>query len=237
MINVLIADNSPIFRRGLKHIAEETPDIAITAEASNRDELLEKARADGCNIAVIDLAIPGVDGPRFLKELQQEHPGLPVLVLSDHPEDEYALRALRAGASGYITKESSSDQLVGAIRTVTQGGEYLSEALAKLASELDAHPDVAPHKNLSDREFQVFSMIASGMTVTEVADELELNVKTVSTYRARILKKMNMDRNSELTSYAVEHGLLPPVHARLSRNVRVGQQHRLIYIRDPASEA
>ena len=156
MINVLIADNSPIVRRGLKHIAEETPDIAITAEASNRDELLEKARADGCNIAVIDLAIPGIDGPRFLKELQQEHPGLPVLVLSDHPEDEYALRALRAGASGYITKESSSDQLVGAIRTVTQGGE---------------------------------------------------------------------------------HGLLPPVHARLSRNVRVGQQHRLIYIRDPASEA
>lgn len=209
MINVLIADDHPIVRQGLRQIVGETSDIVIKGEASNGDEVVEQVRSGQWDVVVLDLTMPGTHGLDLLKRLKTEHPQLRVLVLSIHPEDEYAVRLLRAGASGYLNKRSAGGQLVEAIRKVAQGGKYVSPTLAeKLAFELDVDSDKPPHEKLSDREFQVFCLIASGTTVTEIAEKLSLSVKTVSTYRSRVLEKMNMQRNAELTRYAIEHELV-----------------------------
>jgi DNA-binding NarL/FixJ family response regulator len=209
MIDVLIADDHPVVLQGLRQIVAETSDIVIKGEATTGDEVVDQVRSGQWDVVVLDLTMPGTHGMELLKRLKAEHPKLRVLVLSMHPEDDYAVRLLRAGASGYLNKRSAGDRLVEAIRKVAQGGKYVSQTLAeKIAFELDVDSDKPPHEKLSDREFQVFSFIASGRTVTEIAEELSLSVKTVSTYRSRVLEKMNMRRNAELTRYALENGLV-----------------------------
>ena len=209
MIEVIIADDHPIVRAGLKQIIMEDNGITVTGEASNGGDLLEKIRRQDYDVILLDLTMPGMDGLDVLKQLKIEKPKLPVIVLSIHPEDQYALRVLKAGASGYVTKASAPDELIGAIRKVFRGGKYISTAIAeKLAFQLDANFEEMPHEALSDREYQVLCMLASGKTVTEIADELALSVKTVSTYRARILEKMDMKNNAELIHYAVQNKLV-----------------------------
>lgn len=209
MISVLIADDHPVVLEGLKQIVADTSDIVIKGEANNGKEVMDQVRTGQWDVVVLDITMPGVHGLDLLKQLKAQHPKLKVLVLSMHPEDDYAVRLLRAGASGYLSKRSVSSQLVEAIRKVAQGGKYVSPALAeKLVFDLVVDSDDLPHKKLSDREFQVFCLLASGITVTETAEELSLSVKTVSTYRSRILEKMNMQRNADMTRYAIEHGLV-----------------------------
>ena len=209
MIKVLVADDHPVVREGLKQILAEAQDIEVAAEAEDGHKLLEKVREQGFDVVVMDITMPGLMGLDALKQLKSEHPQLPILILSIHPEEQYALRVLRAGAAGYLTKASAPDSLIGAIRKVYRGGNYVSPALAeRLADELRGDITKMPHETLSDREYQVMCLIASGKTVTEIADQLALSVKTVSTYRSRILEKMKMKTNAELTHYAIEHKLV-----------------------------
>jgi two-component system invasion response regulator UvrY len=209
MIKVLVADDHPVVREGLKQILSEAQDIDVAAEAEDGHELLEKVRKQAFDVVVLDLTMPGLMGLDALKQLKSEHPNLPILILSIHPEEQYALRVLRAGASGYLTKASAPDRLIGAIRKVHRGGNYVSSSLAeRLADELRGDITKLPHEFLSDREYQVMCLIASGKTVTEIGDQLALSVKTVSTYRSRILEKMRMKTNAELTHYAIENKLV-----------------------------
>ena len=209
MIRVLIADDHAVVREGLKQIVTESADMTIAGEASNGHEVLDLARTRDCDVVLLDLAMPGKDGFDTLKELKLLRPEVPVMILSVYPEDQYAVRLLRAGAAGYLTKESAPEELVTAIRKVSRGGRYVSESLGEqLALLLDSGADRPPHERLSDREFRVMLMLASGQTVTEVADALCLSVKTISTYRSRALVKMNMRNNAEFSFYAVKHGLL-----------------------------
>jgi two-component system invasion response regulator UvrY len=209
MLKILIADDHAIVRQGLKQIVTETGDMTVAGEASNGQELLSKIKEGEYDVVVLDITMPVIDGMDVLRQLRSERPRLPVLMLSIHPEEQYALRALRAGASGYLTKESAPDELVVAIRKVSSGGKYISASLAeKLAFELEVGRDQALHETLSDREYQVLCLIASGKTVMEIAQELSLSEKTVSTYRSRILEKMNMKNNAELTYYAIKNQLV-----------------------------
>jgi DNA-binding NarL/FixJ family response regulator len=209
MIRVLIADDHAVVREGLKRIVAENADMEVAGEAGNGHEVLDFARRHECDLVLLDLAMPGKDGLDTLKELKLVRPHLPVLVLSVYPEEQYAVRLLRAGAAGYLTKESAPEELVAAIRKVSRGGRYVSEALAEqLAVLLGSGTDRPPHETLSDREFRVMVMLASGKTASEVAEALCLSVKTISTYRSRALRKMNMRNNAELSFYAVKHGLL-----------------------------
>ncbi len=209
MIRVLIADDHAVVREGLKQIVTENPDMTIAGEAGNGHEVLELARTRDCDLVLLDLAMPGKDGLDTLKELRLLQPQLPVLILSVYPEEQYAVRLLRAGAAGYLTKESAPEELVAAIRKVSKGGRYVSASLGEqLALLLDSDSDRPPHEALSDREFRVMVMLASGKTVTEVADALCLSVKTISTYRSRALAKMNMRNNAEFSFYAMKHGLI-----------------------------
>jgi len=209
MLKILIADDHAIVRQGLKQIVAETRDMVVAGEASNGQELFNKLKEDDYDVIVLDITMPGRSGMDVLRQLRSERPRLPVLILSVHSEEQYALRALRAGASGYLTKESAPDELVVAIRKVSLGGKYISSSLAeKLAFELEVGREQAPHETLSDREYQVMCMIASGKTVTEIAQELYLSEKTISTYRTRILEKMQMKNNAELTYYAIKNGLV-----------------------------
>jgi DNA-binding NarL/FixJ family response regulator len=209
MIRVLIADDHAVVREGLKRIVAENADMEVAGEAGNGHEVLDFARRHECDLLLLDLAMPGKDGLDTLKELKLVRPHLPVLVLSVYPEEQYAVRLLRAGAAGYLTKESAPEELVAAIRKVSRGGRYVSEALAEqLAVLLGSGTDRPPHETLSDREFRVMVMLASGKTASEVAEALCLSVKTISTYRSRALRKMNMRNNAELSFYAVKHGLL-----------------------------
>jgi len=209
MIRVLIADDHAVVREGLKRIVAENADMEVAGEAGNGHEVLDFARRRECDLVLLDLAMPGKDGLDTLKELKLLRPHLPVLVLSVYPEEQYAVRLLRAGAAGYLTKESAPEELVAAIRKVSRGGRYVSEALAEqLAVLLGSGTDRPPHETLSDREFRVMVMLASGKTASEVAEALCLSVKTISTYRSRALRKMNMRNNAELSFYAVKHGLL-----------------------------
>ena len=209
MIKVLIADDHPIVREGLKQIVAEAANIVITGEASNGNDVLDEVRTNQYNVVVLDLSMPGISGLDLLKQIGLEYPSLPVLILSMHPEDQYALRLLRAGASGYLNKESAAERLVEAIRKVAAGGKYVSPALAeKLVVNLGSDFVGPLHEMLSNREFQVLCLIASGNTLTEIADNLSLSVKTVSTYRSRILEKMNMSSNAELTRYAIQNHLV-----------------------------
>jgi two-component system invasion response regulator UvrY len=209
MIKVLIADDHAVVLEGLKQILSETADMSVVAEATNGQAVLDKVRGSHVDVVVLDIAMPGRSGLDILLHLKRERPNLPVLVLSIHPEDQYAVRVLKAGASGYLTKESAPEQLITAIRKVVIGGKYVSPALAeKLAFDLEADVDKPLHETLSDREYEVLCLIALGKTVKEIADKLSLSVKTISTYRSRILEKMKMKNNAELTHYVIRQGLV-----------------------------
>jgi len=209
MIKVFLADDHVVVRKGLVHIVGETPDLDVVGEAGNGDEVLEKVRACRPDVVILDLNMPGKSGLDLLKQIKYERPELPVLILSMHPEDQYGIRVLRAGAAGYLNKESAPEQLVAAIRKVAGGGRFISLAIAEqLLYQMDMPEGQDPHESLSDREFQVMRLIASGKSVGEIADELCLSVKTVSTYRARLLEKMNLKNNAELTHYAIKNNLV-----------------------------
>jgi two-component system invasion response regulator UvrY len=209
MIKTIIADDHSIVREGLKQILNETNDVSVSGEAKNGMELLEELRRQKFDVVVLDISMPGINGLDALKQIKIINPNLPVLVLSMHPEEQYAIRVLKAGASGYLTKESASEELLNAIRRIASGRKYVSPSLAeKLAVELDVDREKPLHETLSDREYQVLCMIASGRTVKEIAGELSLSVKTVSTYRSRILDKMHMANNAQLTYYAIENDLV-----------------------------
>jgi DNA-binding NarL/FixJ family response regulator len=208
MIRILIVDDHSIVREGLKQIVAETPDILVTDEAASGQEALEKVWKNDYDIVVLDITMPGRGGLEALKQIKTMKPKLPILILSMHPEDQYALRVLKAGASGYLTKESAPEELVTALRKVSQGRRYITPALAeKLAFRLEKDSEKAPHERLSDREFQIMSLIAAGKTVKEIANELVLSPKTISTYRARILRKMDLKNNAELMHYVLKSGL------------------------------
>lgn len=209
MIKILIADDHAIVREGLKQIVADTSDMIVTAEASDGHEVLALLSKNNYDVVVLDMAMPGLTGLDILKQIKRETPKLPVLILSVHPEEQYAVRSLKAGASGYLTKESAPDELITAIRKVSMGGKYIPSSLAeKLAFELEVDAEKPPHKTLSDREFQVMCMIAKGRTIKNIAEELFLSPKTVSTYRSRILEKMKMKSNEELTHYARNNHLV-----------------------------
>jgi two-component system invasion response regulator UvrY len=209
MIRALIADDHAVVRQGLKQILGDTPEMVVAGEATNGQEVLDKVRAETWDVVVLDISMPDRSGLDVLKQLRSERPKLPVLVLSMHSEDQYAVRVLKAGASGYLTKDSAPDELVKAIRKVVSGGTYVSSFLAeKLAFEIGTDSSRLPHETLSDREFQVLRLIAAGKSVTEIAAELYLSVKTVSTYRARMLEKMNLGTNAELMHYAMQNHLI-----------------------------
>ncbi len=207
-LKVLIVDDHAVVRCGLRQIVSETPDMEVEGEASTGSEAVKLAQTHEWDAMILDLTMPGRSGLDVLSDLTRERTAGPVLVLSMHPEDQVAIRVLRAGAAGYMTKESAPEELVKAIRKVCAGGKYVSPVLAEqLAWHLDTRSDRLPHDSLSDREYQVMRLIASGLIVTQIASELSLSVKTISTYRRRVLDKMGMNNNAELTRYAVEHGL------------------------------
>jgi two-component system invasion response regulator UvrY len=209
MIRALIADDHAVVRQGLKQILGDTPEMVVAGEATTGQEVLDKIRAETWDVVVLDISMPDRSGLDVLKQLRSERPKLPVLVLSMHSEDQYAVRVLKAGASGYLTKDSAPDELVKAIRKVVSGGRYVSSFLAeKLAFEIGTDSSRLPHETLSDREFQVLRLIAAGESVTEIAAELCLSVKTVSTYRARMLEKMNLGTTAELIHYAMQNHLI-----------------------------
>ena len=209
MVRVLIADDHPIVRTGLKQILADDPDIEVIGEAENGGEVIELLWKNECDKVLLDIGMPGRSGLEVTSEIKQIKPNVGVLILSIYPEDQYAVRALRAGASGYLTKASAPIELIQAIHRVSHGGRYVSQTLAEiLACEIDRHSEKQPHEKLSDREYQVMLLLASGKTVTEVGQSLNLSVKTISTYRSNILAKMNMKNNAQLTFYAVENSLI-----------------------------
>jgi len=210
---VLLADDHAMVRAGLKEILTDTGDIEVAGEATNGQEALAAVRARDYDVAVLDMSMPGRSGLELIRQVKDEKPKLRVLVLTMHSESQYAVRALKAGASGYLTKESAADELVAAIRRVAAGGAYVSpETAERLALDSGARADAPPHTRLSDREFQVFQMIARGRAVGEIARDLKLSAKTVSTHKTRILEKMGLANPAELVRYALEHQLLddPP---------------------------
>ena len=208
-IKILIADDHPIVRAGFKQVISDMPDMLVADEASNGQEVLQLIGKKDYDLVLLDISMPGRSGLEILKDLKSEKPKLPVLILSIYPEEQYAIRALRAGASGYMTKASAPNELILAIRKISEGGKYISASLAeKLAYYLDGDATKPPHETLSDREYQVMLMIASGKTVTEIANELCLSVKTISTYRTHIREKMKMKNNAEMTLYALQNKLV-----------------------------
>ena len=208
-VRILIADDHPIVREGYKKILTSQPDMDVTGEAGNGQEVLDLIQKKEFDLILLDISMPGRSGLEILKELKGRKPHLPVMILSIYPEEQYAVRAFRDGASGYLTKASTPKELISAIRKVSQGGRYVTEALAeKLTYFLHGDVDKAPHEKLSDREYQVMLLIASGKTVTQIAEELCLSVKTISTYRRHILEKMQFSTNAEITMYAIQNKLL-----------------------------
>jgi two-component system invasion response regulator UvrY len=207
-IKIIIADDHPLFRRGLKHALEETSDIEVIGEASNGDNLLSMIKSNNLDMVLLDISMPGKSGLDLLKQLKSEHSKLPILILSVYPEEQYAVRFIKAGASGYLTKESAAEKLAEAIRKIAAGGKYASTAvIEKLAFDF-SDSEKPLHEALSDREYQVFGMIAIGKSLTEIGVDLSLSVKTISTHRTRILEKMKMKKNAELIHYAITRNLL-----------------------------
>ncbi len=208
-MRILIADDHAVVRLGLKKILTEAFKRAVIGEATNSQEALERVWKEPWDMVILDLTMPGRSGLEVLKEIKKERPKLPVLILSMHPEDQFAVRLLKAGASGYMTKESAPEELVGAVKKAVAGGRYVSVGLAeKLASLVARDVHAAPHESLSDREFLILRLLASGKTVGAIARDLSLSVKTVSTYRARVLLKMSMTNNSELIHYCIQNQLV-----------------------------
>jgi DNA-binding NarL/FixJ family response regulator len=206
-MRILIADDHPIFRAGLKETLAKDPEVESIGEADDGHKTLELARKKRWDVVVLDIMMPGRDGLEVLQELRRERPRLPVLILSAHPEDQLALRLLKAGAAGYLTKQKAPEVLLTAIRKVVSGGKYINESLAEKVV-IDFESEKLPHETLSNREYQVMRMIASGKTMQEIGKEIFLSVRTVSTYRARILEKMKMNSNAEIIRYAVDHKLI-----------------------------
>ncbi|MGD1073262.1 MAG: response regulator transcription factor [Bryobacteraceae bacterium] len=207
MIRVLIADDHPIVRRGLIQIVASQPDLQVTAECGDGNEALRLVETRSLDVAVLDIGMPGISGLELLSRLRSQHPRLPVLILSAYPESELAVRVLKAGAAGYLNKEMAPEELVAAIRRVAAGRRYVSPETAEMLADSVAGGDEQPHAALSDREYQVLLEIASGRTVGEIAADMNLSVKTVSTYRTRVLEKMNMRNNAELMHYVIQKGL------------------------------
>ena len=209
MTRVLIADDHRLVREGLKKILTETPDIVVVAEASTGDEVLERIRKQDCDVILLDITMPGKSGLDVLRELHKTKQHVKVLVLSMHPEEQYAVRALKLGAAGYLTKRSASEELIAAVQSVSAGKKYITKALTEsLASVMAGDSEKSPDESLSRREHQVFRLIAQGKSIKEIAALLSLSIKTVSTYRSRVLQKMGMKNSAALVYYAVTNGMV-----------------------------
>ena len=209
MISVLIADDHAIVRKGLVQIASESREIEMRGEASEYSSLMRLMKDNPCDVLVLDISMPGKNGIDVLKIVHEQYPKTQVLILSMYPEDQYAIRALKAGAAGYLTKDSAPERLVEAILSVSRGKKYITPQVAEmLATHLVTDTEGEPHEALSDREFQTMRLIASGKQLSQIADELSLSPKTVSVYRARVLEKMQLKNNAEMTHYAIKHGLV-----------------------------
>jgi two-component system invasion response regulator UvrY len=209
LIRIIIADDHAIVREGLKQILADSKDIVVTGDAENGVDAIKLVRKDDCDVLLLDISMPDRSGIEVLKQIKKESPKLAVLMLSMHREDQYAVRSLKAGASGYLNKQSAPNELVDAIRLVAAGRKYISPALAQeLANQVGEDREVPLHETLSDREYQTFIMIASGKTVSDIAEELSLSVKTISMYRSRLLQKMKLRNNAELTHYAIKNELV-----------------------------
>ncbi|MFZ6673977.1 response regulator [Undibacterium sp. Xuan67W] len=212
MIRILIADDHTIMREGLKRILDGIEDIKVVAEAVDGFDTLEKARIGNFDVLLMDLSMPGRSGVDLIRQIKDEMPKLPILILTMHEEEQYAVRAIRAGARGYLTKESAGTQLVTALRKVASGRPYISmEVAEQLAMSAMPADNGLPHTQLSDREFEVFNHLVKGRSITEIGDLLHLSVKTVSTHKTRILQKMDMTNMSDLVQYAIAHHLLQSV--------------------------
>jgi two-component system invasion response regulator UvrY len=208
VIKVLVADDHAVVRRGLRQILSETRDIVVGGEAQNANELMEKIRGERWDVVVLDINFGTASGLELLKDIVRDRPGLPVVILTVFAEAQYAVRALRSGAAGFLNKETAPDLLIAAVRKVAEGGRYVTPELAEHLATFVAKGEQAAHEALSNRELQVLTMIGSGKTVSEIARELSLSVKTVSTHRVRILAKMGMRTNAELTAYAIKNALV-----------------------------
>ncbi len=209
MIKILIADDHAVVRKGLKQIISEASDMVVTDEASTGQEALRKIWKNDFDVVILDISMPDMNGLDILKQIKNAKSDLPVLIFSVHSEERYALRFMRSGASGYLTKEKAPEELIEAIRKINLGKKYVASSLGeKLAFAIDADKMESPHEALSDREYQVMVMIAEGRTTKEISEELFLSAKTISTYRSRVLKKMNMKNNAEIIYYSIKKGLI-----------------------------
>ncbi|MDL1891877.1 response regulator transcription factor [Sphingobacteriales bacterium CHB3] len=207
-MDVLIADDHQLIREGIKYMLSEAPEIGTIGEAKNAVEIFEQIEMRPWDVLVLDINLPGRSGLDVLKELRVKHPRLPVLILSMYPEDQFAVRVIKAGAAGYLTKSSAAKELVDALRKIASGGKYINAAVAeKLAEAVDDGIVSTPHERLSDREFEIFKLIGSGKTVGEIAELLNRSVKTISTHRTHILEKMNLHNNADIMQYVFEHKL------------------------------
>ncbi|MBA4311597.1 MAG: DNA-binding response regulator [Chlorobiaceae bacterium] len=212
MIKILIADDHPVVREGLKQIISKASDMEVGGEALNGQEALDKIRSEVWDVVVLDINMPGRDGIEVLKEIRKDHPKLPILILSIYPEEQMGVRVLKAGASGFLGKESAPKELLNAIRKIHTGSKFVSPTLAeKLAIAVETNSDIEPHKRLSNREYQVLCLIATGKTIIEIADQLSLSDKTIRTYRDRLMEKMVLKNDVELTHYAIKHKLIEPL--------------------------
>lgn len=208
-VKVLIADDHPVVRQGLKQMLSADPEVNVVGEARDGDEAFDLAHKVDWDVAVLDYSMPGRGGVELLSDVKHDYPDRAVLILSIYPEDPHGLRALKAGAAGYITKESAGEELTAAVKKVATGGRYVSSTLAeKLASRLTPEQERPPHERLSDREYRVMWLLASGKTLQQIAEEMRLSPSTVSTYRGRILKKLNLNTNVDLVHYAMKHRLI-----------------------------
>jgi len=209
MIKVLIVDDHAIVRKGLRQVVTESPGIVVAGEAAGGQEALDLARKQDFDVAVVDITMPGRGGLEILKDLRNENPSLKVMMLSMHSEEQYAIRSFRDGASAYLTKESAPDELVQAIRTVAGGKRYITQSVAdRLAVYVETETETPPHERLSDRELQVLLLLGAGKSVRDISRELSLSIKTIGTYRSRVLQKMGMEKNAQIIRYAIQHRLV-----------------------------
>lgn len=218
MIRILIIDDHALMRRGLRQILNECNGMEIVAEFSNGIDALHWTHANDCDVVLLDISMPGKSGTEILKQLHEENPGLPILILTMHPEDQYAVRLIKSGAAGYLTKETAAETVVEAVRSIAGGKKYINPAVAELLANEVSGGGKLPHEALSNREYQIFLLLASAKTVTEIADALVLSVKTVSTYRRRILKKMQLPNNVALMHYAIDKHFINSPGLEVIRN-------------------